>query len=116
MALHVKIFKFINYKKPSKWGIFESIILVALVSYFSYHFLQGERGVLAWLKLEENISEEDEMLSSLRESHQKLKHRIFLLRKKTLDIDMLEERARQILNVASEDEVIVDASEILSSK
>lgn len=77
------------------------------VVYFAYHTVQGDRGLMAWWRLNQEIKQAEESLAQLEEARDNLDHRARLLRPDHLDPDMLEERARLMLNMGRDDEVIV---------
>lgn len=80
--------------------------LVAVV-YFAYHTVQGDRGLLAWWHLNQEIKQAEETLAQLDDTRDGLERRAKLLRPDGLDPDMLEERARLMLNMGRDDEVVV---------
>ena len=77
------------------------------VAYFAYHLVNGERSLLAWRHMDVEINEAETRLSSLQGERSALERRASLLRPDHLDPDMLEERARAVLNFARPDEVVV---------
>ncbi|MDR3438266.1 septum formation initiator family protein [Telmatospirillum sp.] len=77
------------------------------VVYFAYHTVQGDRGLLAWWRLTQEIKQSEETLSHLEEVRDNLDHRAQLLRPEHLDADMLEERSRLMLNMGRDDEVVI---------
>ena len=77
------------------------------VVYFAYHTVQGDRGLIAWWRLNQDIKQAEETLSHLDETREAMDRRAVLLRPDHLDADMLEERARLMLNMGREDEVVV---------
>lgn len=77
------------------------------VVYFAYHTVQGDRGLLAWWRLNQEIKQAEESLAQLEETRDHLDHRAQLLRPDHLDPDMLEERARLMLNMGRDDEVVI---------
>ncbi|NNG05948.1 MAG: septum formation initiator family protein [Inquilinus sp.] len=77
-----------------------------LVGYFLYHAVQGDHGVLARSHLRTELAQADETLSALRAERERLEHRVSLLGVEQLDPDMLEERARVMLNFAHPDDVV----------
>lgn len=83
------------------------LIGVGAVAYFAYHTVEGDRGVLAWIRLKNEILEAEMQLAKVATERQALEHRVLLLRPDHLDPDMLEERARAMLNMGREDEVVV---------
>ena len=83
------------------------VIGFGAVAYFAYHTVEGDRGVLAWIKLRTEILEAELQLAKISTDRQDLEHRVLLLRPDHLDPDMLEERARLMLNMGRPDEVVV---------
>ncbi len=77
------------------------------VVYFAYHTVQGDRGLLAWWRLNQEIKQAEDSLSQLETVRDNLDRRARLLRPDHLDPDMLEERARLMLNLGRDDEVVV---------
>lgn len=80
---------------------------IGAVAYFAYHTVEGDRGVLAWVRMKNEILEAELQLAKVATDRQSLEHRVLLLRPDHLDPDMLEERARVMLNMGREDEVVV---------
>jgi cell division protein FtsB len=83
------------------------LIGVGAVAYFAYHTVEGDRGLLAWIRLKNEILEAELQLAKVTTERQALEHRVLLLRPDHLDPDMLEERARAMLNMGREDEVVI---------
>ncbi len=77
------------------------------VAYFAYHLVNGERSLLAWRHMDVEITEAETRLAALQGERTALERRASLLRPDHLDPDMLEERARAVLNFARPDEVVV---------
>jgi cell division protein FtsB len=82
--------------------------LSALV-YFVYHAVQGDRGLLAYFRLSADIVETQAMLDQVTAERQALELRVSRLRHDSLDRDLLEERARAVLNYVRPDEIVVRA-------
>ena len=83
------------------------VFAAALVGYFAFHSFQGDHGVRAWARLSEDIDSARTLLADLSRERQALEHRVALLRRGHLDPDLLEERARQILNYGGRDDYII---------
>ena len=77
------------------------------VVYFGYHTVQGDRGLLAWWRLNQEIKQAETTLGQLEEVRDSMDRRARLLRPDHLDPDMLEERARLMLNMGRDDEIVV---------
>lgn len=82
-------------------------LVAALIGYFGYHAVQGERGLIAWLRIVQQIERTHATLDETRAEREALERRVTLLRPESLDPDLLEERARIMLNLARPDEVII---------
>lgn len=67
--------------------------------YFVYHAVQGERGVLSWLQMSQQLAESRTTLTALTEERRTIEHRVDLMGASGLDADLLEEQARIMLNV-----------------
>lgn len=76
-----------------------------LVAYFSYHFLSGERGLLAWHALKKQAAVSEAYLETLTKKHDQLEKRVILLRTDVCP-SLLEEEARH-LGYAHPREVVV---------
>lgn len=80
---------------------------LTLVVYFAYHTVQGDRGLIAWWQLNQQVKQAEETLAQLEETRDTLDRRASLLRPDHLDPDMLEERARLMLNMSHDDDVVI---------
>lgn len=77
------------------------------VVYFGYHTVQGDRGLFAWWRVKQEVHQAEESLAVLQDERDRLDHRVQQLRPDHMDPDMLEERARIMLNMGRDDEVII---------
>lgn len=96
----------LELKRRSRPAIAPFLFAVA-VAYFAFHFVQGDRGLIAYLRFNQQIEDTQAQLSALGEEKVRLEHRVSLLRPDQLDRDMLDERTRTVLGVAHRDEVII---------
>jgi len=69
-----------------------------LVVYFAYHLMQGHYGILSWRHLNHQLDEAKEKQLLTTQEYHKIAHQVRLLRPDGLDLDMLEERVRAVLN------------------
>lgn len=79
----------------------------SIVAYFIYYAVQGDRGVIALRHLQTEITEAQRVLQDVQGERMRMERRAQLLRDDNLDPDMLEERARAMLNLTHPNEVIV---------
>jgi len=79
----------------------------ALLWYFLYHMIQGDRGWFSMLRVQSEIKTAEKTLSTLRETREEIEHRTRLLRDQSIDPDLLDEQARQQLNLSKPNEIII---------
>lgn len=84
-----------------------SVLGIAVLGYFVYHAVEGERGLLSYFSMKHRVTVATATLEGLKSDRTVLDRRVRLLRPDGLDLDMLEERAREILNVVHEDEIVI---------
>ena len=84
-----------------------TVFAVFLVLYFLFHSIQGDRGLLAWARLSQDLETAQTELAFLKEEQVKLDRRVSHLRRDNLDLDLLEERARVMLNFMRKGEVMI---------
>jgi len=78
-----------------------------LFGYFVYHAFEGDRGVMAWLQISQQLAESKRTLTTLAGERREIEHRVALLSPSSIDADLLDERARFMLNVAEPDDRLV---------
>jgi cell division protein FtsB len=78
-----------------------------VVVYFVYHTLHGERGFAALSRLQAETAQAQTVLDELRAKRMELERQARLLRPDNLDLDMLEERARIVLNQTHPDDQVI---------
>lgn len=84
-----------------------SIFGVALIAYFSFHAVEGEHGLRAYFALRHETESARQEFAALDGQRAVLERRVRALRPDSLDLDMLEERARVILNAVHKDELVI---------
>lgn len=80
---------------------------VTAVCYFAYHAVNGERGLVAWHVLEQQVAEARAAADNARAQRAQLELRAMLLHPQRVDQDMLDEWARRVLNYGQADETII---------
>jgi len=75
-------------------------IAVLLIGYFGVNAYTGAHGLRAKQDLDEQITELSDELATLRAERVSWERRVALLQSQSIDADMLDERARALLNYA----------------
>ncbi|MDO4162073.1 MAG: septum formation initiator family protein [Pseudomonadota bacterium] len=83
------------------------VLLMVLCSYFSYFAVKGDRGFLKYMYLQDKIAEATKVKADYEEQRQNWDQKVKLLSKSSLDLDLLDERARAVLNFIGNDEFII---------
>lgn len=87
-----------------------TVLLASLVVYFGYHGLTGEQGVLAWAGTNNRMAELEAELATVESERRELENRATRLRDASLDLDLVDERARELLNVSEPDDYVIRLS------
>lgn len=94
----------------TKRAIFNILILVMFI-YFAFHSIYGSRGILAYFKLKTELENTHSRLNGLRAERLEIENRAKLLRPESLDKDMLDEKARNILGLLAPNEKVFKKEE-----
>ena len=78
-----------------------------VVGYFAYHSMKGDHGLNAYIKLSGELAKAEEVLQERRSKREVIEHRTNLLRPDNLDLDILDERARDVLNLLNNNERVI---------
>ena len=89
------------------WQMLASVAGACVVGYFLYHTVEGERGWVAEMHLQNQVNAAQDMLSNIKKEHDALDHRVQLMRPGSLDPDLLDEEARKTLDYSKPGEVII---------
>ena len=83
------------------------LLACGAAGYFAYHLQIGDHGLAARSELQGRKDVLEGELAGLKEVRQRLERDVSLLRPESLDPDMLDERARAILNLANQDDLVM---------
>lgn len=97
----------LNELKRRSKDVIGPVLGFCIVGYFVYHSIEGERGLTAYVRLTERLADARAQLEEVQAERQALERRVKLLRTDNLDPDMLDERARTILNYSRPDEIVI---------
>jgi len=75
--------------------------------YLIYSGVQGDRGLLAWIQRGQDVAVAEQKLADERMQRDAFAHRVALLRPESLDLDLLDERARAVLFLVRPGEVVL---------
>ncbi|CAO3419497.1 Cell division protein DivIC (FtsB), stabilizes FtsL against RasP cleavage [Azospirillum doebereinerae] len=82
-------------------------LCACVVTYFAYYAIHGDRGLVAMKQIQGEIAQAETVLDQLKGERERMERRAQLLRGDNLDRDMLDERARSMLNLSNVRDVVV---------
>jgi cell division protein FtsB len=82
-------------------------VAAALIGYFWFHAFSGQRGLHAKHEIDQQLGELTAELGRLKVEKGAWERKVALLRSDGIDPDMLDERARALLNVAHPNDVVL---------
>ena len=83
------------------------LFFVMLFFYFGYNAFYGERGFRKYMYLKKEVEYARSVADQYRKKKEDLNEEVRLLSPSTLDLDMLDERARMVLNLVGDHELII---------
>jgi cell division protein FtsB len=83
------------------------VLLTGVIAIFAHSGLQGDHGLAAFRKAEAEERGLRAELAELRAEREALANKVLRLSDRYLDVDLLDERARAVLGLAREDELVV---------
>jgi len=96
-----------RFRKRKAYGrLVVPVLAFACLSYFGFHAWHGTFGLESASHLEKRRLALVTQLDTLRFQREELERRVALMSDGSLEADILDERARYMLNVARRDEVV----------
>lgn len=82
-------------------------LCAAFIAYFGYHAYHGEFGITSRYRLQAEAVNLQAQLDAIRTRRVDLERRVKLLHDGTIERDMLDEQARNALNLSRADEITI---------
>ena len=93
---------------PSKFrNLMWQIAIVFVCIYFGFYTVNGDRGLLHYLYLSREIDYAQQIAAKYHKEKVKLENKVHLMSSESLDLDLLDERAKTVLNLMRDDEFII---------
>ncbi len=89
---------------------------LSVVGYFIYHSIQGDRGILAWVQLQERLSHSLIELNAIIKERQDLEEKVQALRPESMNRDLLDQQVRLNLGYTHPDEIVILRMDKATSK
>jgi cell division protein FtsB len=95
------------YRRPLLRRLALPTAAALYLGYFGFHAFHGSYGIEARSRFEAQAAELEAALGEVRAEANALERRAALLRPQSLDPDMIDERARQSLNVIGRNDLVI---------
>jgi cell division protein FtsB len=83
------------------------VLGLALIGYFAYHLVEGDRGLRAWLRVTQELRGAKSNLADIAAERAALEHRVSHMRGDQVDPDLLDSQVRATLDLAAPDEIVI---------
>lgn len=88
--------------------LYKATILIVIFSlYFVYHTVIGQRGILSLIDISKELDVVKQELEQVRFERVTLEHKVKLMNSASLDLDLVEQQAKQVLGVADPRENVI---------
>ena len=78
-----------------------------ILGYFAYHAVEGDYGLFALGKLRDRVATLESELAAVRAERARMEAHVALMRPESLDRDMIDERAREALNMSDAKDIVI---------
>jgi cell division protein FtsB len=78
-----------------------------ILGYFAYHAVEGDYGLFALGRLQDRVASLDAELDRVRSERARMERHVALMRPESLDKDMIDERAREALDMADAKDIVI---------
>lgn len=91
-----------------RWHLYILPLTFLIITfYFTFHLVQGERGVFRLFEVNREIAKGEKLLAQTNEEKNRLEKRINALQDENIDADMLDEVARMQFGVLLPEEYVI---------
>src|SRR3990167_10512959 len=95
-----------NFQRLSQKAI-APFLALSMIGYFIYHSIQGDRGILAWIQLQERLAHALYQLNGTIQERKTLEEQVRDLRPESINRDLLDQQVRLQLGYAHPDEIVI---------
>jgi len=107
----------LSYKiKQNKGLTFFLCVSSLFILYFIYHTFSGNYGLISYFNHQKQLAEKQTALIKIEEEVKDQKNKVNKLKTNALDLDLLDEKSREILGTAKKNEIIIYDEDIKELK
>ena len=94
-------------KQPKLKPLLVPVCCLFVLGYFAYHAVEGDYGLFALGKLEQRVASLEAEIDAVRADRRNMESHVALMRPESVDRDMIDERAREALNMADAKDIVI---------
>jgi cell division protein FtsB len=83
------------------------VLAIAVCGYFAYNLVEGDRGMLAWFRLTQELRLTKANLAKVQQDRTALDRKVANMRPEHVDPDLLDQEVRSRLDLAAPNEIVV---------
>jgi cell division protein FtsB len=83
----------------------------AFAGYFAFYAVQGDRGLMSLIRDRHRLAEAQQSLANVVTDRETLEKRVQGLHGQSLDLDLVDEVARKVLNLSRDKDMIIHQSD-----
>ena len=99
--------RFIRDSRRRTASLIVPIVAASLVTYFAYYTIDGHRGLKSMTRIQADVSTAEARLDVLQTQRATLENQVSKLRSDSIDPDLLDERARAVLNFSKPTDLVI---------
>lgn len=103
----MKLYNFVKKYHISKTLFIVYFSFFSLISYFTFCIIFGQKGLITYFALREEISKKDFTKQELINEIEVKKNKVRGMSNESLDLDLLDEEARKNLGYSDKNEVVI---------
>lgn len=103
----MRIYNFVKKHNLSKTLFICYFVLAAIAIYFLSCALFGQKGLIKYVNLKEEVANQDLIKQELEEKMRIKKNMVEGMQTESLDLDLLDEEARKSLGYSNKNEVVI---------
>ncbi|MFC1659672.1 septum formation initiator family protein [Pseudomonadota bacterium] len=108
--------KFSGKIKKNKNLIFFCIISLCIILYFTYHTFSGKYGLISYLYQAQYLEDKKIILNKVETEFENKQNKVSKLKTNSIDMDLLDEKSREILGTSKTNEIIIYDEDIKQLK
>lgn len=101
------IYNFVKNNNISKRVFIAYFICIAIIFYFLFSCIFGQKGLIELISLKKQIENQDTIKQELQNKIESKKNMVKSMNTDSLDLDLLDEESRRSLGLSNKNEIVI---------